>query len=402
MGFGKALRSDFFSSIPLFLILSMVIFGGDAAILVAPTLVLFLIVHRDQLKWPSGRSLTLILLLAQYQLLHLIKVVFFEDKPEGIEAAPAAGPELWLWSLLALVLLAPYLEMFQGQRKVFTFLVPLVVLVGFTGLGIDYATSNLCRVESLNGGVFSTPLAMTSLTIAWLGMVDFRNGWIKLLGAGMIVACLVSASAFAGVRGILLAQIAVVVVLIGYSLVGRKIEMAVLLLSALMLGLAIGVAVDIVSGCSFARRIQLADASTEDSLRVLADAATTIDRSTSLRLQMWANAISLIKDAPLFGHGISFEPNAAGQAHLHVHNIYLSWMIWGGIASLTSGMLFLLSPMLADLSTALSKVRFFGICGITGIWAISMMFDSFLVWQGFHMEFLIFAMVIFKVTEAQE
>ena len=63
-----------------------------------------------------------------------------------------------------------------------------------------------------------------------------------------------------------------------------------------------------------------------------------------------ASLIEILK-APIFGHGVAYEKiiiNNIQSRHIHTHNMYLTWLLWGGLISLASGMLFMFAAALAQ------------------------------------------------------
>ena len=87
----------------------------------------------------------------------------------------------------------------------------------------------------------------------------------------------------------------------------------------------------------------------------------------------------------VFGLGAHVEPYLAQSVlsgHLHLHNNYLSWLIWGGLITLTSGLIWLFAPVVLinksrNLTTSVPCLL------IALLWSVSLLFDSFLSWKNF-------------------
>ena len=77
---------------------------------------------------------------------------------------------------------------------------------------------------------------------------------------------------------------------------------------------------------------------------------TGISYSASARLALWNGALQGFGGRPWFGYGQSQEKsviNTVAQTRQpHAHNQYLSWLIWGGLPALISGLIFLAAPLL--------------------------------------------------------
>lgn len=65
--------------------------------------------------------------------------------------------------------------------------------------------------------------------------------------------------------------------------------------------------------------------------------------SEAIRLALWVNAIEAIKERPFIGYGVTNEravitERAGVESKFASHNQYLSWLLWGGIPTLLSGL----------------------------------------------------------------
>ena len=76
--------------------------------------------------------------------------------------------------------------------------------------------------------------------------------------------------------------------------------------------------------------------------------------------------------------------------HLHSHNIYISWLVWGGIFTLTSGLIFIFAPVIVVLVRRNLRTNI-AVLLVALLWAASMLFDSFLVHKQFNYVFILLA-----------
>ena len=99
---------------------------------------------------------------------------------------------------------------------------------------------------------------------------------------------------------------------------------------------------------------------------------------------MYAIGIEHVSKKPLFGYSIAYEPLLAAPMN-HMHNMYISWCLWGGVFSLLAGMIFLLSPTIGlFLCDKKLSACVLGL-SIIGPLSVSMLFDSFLFWESFYL-----------------
>ncbi len=117
------------------------------------------------------------------------------------------------------------------------------------------------------------------------------------------------------------------------------------------------------------------------------------DLSTSYRLQFWVNSLNKLENNLLWGAGAFIEPYWVQEilpGHLHSHNIYISWLVWGGIFTLTSGLIFIFAPVIVVLVRRNLRTNI-AVLLVALLWAASMLFDSFLVHKQFNYVFILLA-----------
>lgn len=107
--------------------------------------------------------------------------------------------------------------------------------------------------------------------------------------------------------------------------------------------------------------------------------------STGVRLSFAYQGVISLQDNLLFGLGAHVEPYLAEEilsGHMHLHNNYLSWLIWGGLITLSSGLIWLFAPVVLikkshDFTIAIPCLM------IALLWSVSLLFDSFFSWKNF-------------------
>ena len=128
------------------------------------------------------------------------------------------------------------------------------------------------------------------------------------------------------------------------------------------------------------------------------------DMSTSHRLQFLARGISALEGKFLFGLGTNVEAHLAqtaidGSWHYHLHNNYLSWLIWGGFIMLSSGLIWLFAP--AVLIAKNSNVRVFLPCAMIAIfWSTNLLFDSFFTWKNFTFVYIALVCLAYQISKS--
>jgi len=109
------------------------------------------------------------------------------------------------------------------------------------------------------------------------------------------------------------------------------------------------------------------------------------DQSAGFRLGFAYQGLDALQDNLVFGPGARVEPYLAKEVlngHMHLHNNYLSWLIWGGLITLTSGLVWLFAPVVLikkshNFTTVIPCLM------IALLWSVSLVFDSFFSWKNF-------------------
>ena len=132
--------------------------------------------------------------------------------------------------------------------------------------------------------------------------------------------------------------------------------------------------------------------------------AERFDISVSHRLQFLAHGINALEGHFVFGLGANIEATLAqtsfaGSWHYHLHNNYLSWLVWGGIIMLASGLLWLFAP--AVLIGTHANTRMSLTCAtISILWSISLLFDSFFAWKNFTFVYILLICLGYQISRS--
>lgn len=133
------------------------------------------------------------------------------------------------------------------------------------------------------------------------------------------------------------------------------------------------------------------------------DIASTSDTSTAIRLQMLHEGLIELEGHLFTGRGVYMEPYIAREVignQKHLHNNYVSWLIWGGIFVLASGLIWLIAPVIlisqqGDLNTTVFPLM------IASLWSVSLLFDSFFAWNGFTYAYTILICLAYQVFRSK-
>ncbi|HIF96716.1 MAG TPA: O-antigen ligase domain-containing protein [Myxococcales bacterium] len=353
----------------------------------------------------------------QYVVLHLLKAAWIDTNIINSSLTKEQIDKVIHWEIWALVLILGVASLlrFCSIKQLgdwFHRYAPVVLFVGFLAMSFGYFArffsdyfppyvlpylETHCRIKNQGGTVFVAPLLFTVFAIMlfqkWQNLsVNAKRTRHILVGLAVI-----SSTAYGGTRGIFIAQIlsfSVLGLLLLWFDRGRGARDAASLVLAVCAGVAVGGAFDSIVGCGFFQRVEVMTSLMKPDLAF--DDFQGIEGGIALRVNSYQRALEVFAQRPLLGHGIAAEYGVAAGGLTHVHNIYLSWMIWGGVVSLISGIVFLLSAGLA----LLRRRRTFGSCvlglSVAGPFLFSQLFDSFLFFE----HFLLLAMLVLTLSVA--
>lgn len=387
------LRDRFQAQWPLLILLliyAMIAFGQGLGIELLVALLVYFVASKP-FQWQLTKQDKLVLaLLLQYPIFHLVKLTLIDPAGTINAGAHSTTVELWLFSLILIPACLFYVTQFERFEEWFKKAAPLVILAALTAQGIEYVATDVCRVKLGAPNVFTTPLLMTFLTFLWIGADSQKS---RFLPAILVGACIISAATFAGTRGIFLAQIGAFGLLAIAAALFKNWRYAALIALGAVGGLAVGFAIDNLFDCNFSHRITVVAQTTE----TIAESYG----SANYRLTMWKEALILIQQAPLFGQGISSEIGPAIDGHVHVHNMYLSWLLWGGVVSLLSGLVNMCALVIPAILGGVNLRSISVLIGLPVFLGGAMLFDSFLVWSHLHYAFIIYVMMGYGILRSQ-
>lgn len=293
-----------------------------------------------------------------------------------------------------------------------------------------------CRVRGLAPWPFIPALLFSTLTFVCLvgwERVTKREQWLRV---GLLALSIVVSTTYTGSRGIVVAQLGVLCILLLLALVPSfkdKVPSWHHLLSAVFAGLLLSIVVGMATSCGPASRFsstldllknmssQLSSVEAtstlqapvaEDHAMPVAPESTisdpsayglTTDNAINERLAMWETSIVAIKDSPVFGHGSLYLQKLihATYGYEHNHNQYLTWLVTGGLLQLTLGLLFLAIPWFV--SKGLSPAdRVLLTAGVSLFWGIAMMFDSFLNLKFYTHYFCLLCGVLYALSNSMQ
>lgn len=346
---------------------------------------------------------TFMLLCIQYPLINILLVSLVNIEGE-IKSNDAAGFEMWVISIACIVVSTVFFTTGRNSQIFVTYFVPVGVALAFTVAAFQYFGSGLCRVALYNANVFAAPLFASAFAVIRLICISEQQKSVDRLSYFLIFMSLILSSVFAGARSIYIAIVVVIFFLALVLFVQNRWKTAVKLSLTFIMALIASLIIESYTECNFFLRIGnvlgfLKNSSTAvyiDGLEGIQDVATN-ESSMSLRLEMWQRALSLLEGNYTFGLGAHYEAEVSPGKHPHVHNMYLSWVIWGGVISLISGLVFLVAPIIALKAAHFPFQNISLLIALPMIWMVSMLFDSFLFWKHHYYFFILVSTLFYSL-----
>lgn len=342
---------------------------------------------------PERRDWLLVVLFGQYALLMILNFWLYEPL-EGERTSVQDKLVLYGGAVAVLVLVLMRLRLSIDLGSIWRIVAPAVLGTAILLLAWHYASSPECRVGLLTKDLMIPPL--------WLGVftIGLFHGWARLTPAErwlrhlLVAGAFVAMTAFLGSRGGFLAlclSVPAAALLLGAGrTIGQRVRVVATLGVASALGLVLGLALDLRADCGFAQRVaaiaetitnvdaveitetvwsdRLEQAAPTEEGPAPAESATppsgtaepapaestpppavTADAGliagVYIRPLLWRAGLEAIGRAPLLGYGYSNEKFLTPGDFPHFHQQYISWLIWGGVVVLASGMVLLLAPL---------------------------------------------------------
>lgn len=129
----------------------------------------------------------------------------------------------------------------------------------------------------------------------------------------------------------------------------------------------------------------------------------------SYRLMQYQTAIEMIKDKPIFGFGLGhyplvfpdYKPDDVDRIHLHVHNIYLHWIVETGLVSFTIFIVMVYRLFIHKKIYAVKKEKWFNVAmlGIVAGFAIHNLFDVTFLYSMVGLNVIIFLAIWSNIVD---
>lgn len=296
-----------------------------------------------------------------------------------------AVPGFWLGLIIWMALLVVRAVHLRDADNVIGRALPLALVACFIAISIEKFAGVIeggCRVRGFTPWVFVPPLFFYLFSIVTFAHWDRTNGQGRVLRLLLVAMSVLIALGYTGSRGILLGQLLAFGALTGWFILARRdVWGAIGVLVMLAIGIAGSVVTDFLTGCSNAERLSRL-------LTVVGDSdLLSVDSSLSSRASIFSVALETALERPWLGHGIWYEHFALDKAglgrHPHVHNQYLSWIIWGGLPALLSGIGFLVAPLFVVLRMTDTWAKGIMLIAILGPLPLSQLTDTFYRHEGY-------------------
>lgn len=338
--------SDVWGFALVFLIVSATALGATALeyvafVVVVPVAIQILQTRSVPKPKFSKSDFVFIALAFQYPVWHFLIASVRPGVARPSDIILVEEPVAWLALLGILAVMTWRMADIRDLAKIWRYTAPAGLALAFLFLTVDFFTDfqgNNCRVSGLVFNPNIPPVFFTIFTIAsflgWAGLS--RNE--HLVRYALVAAAVIVVTAYSGSRMILLVQVltfGLLSFIVPVAGTKRRLQTVASLGAAGIVGILIGFSIDALSGCGFLGK-----------LGILANAVGSMNpevgESIAIRANLYDRALYVVAANPWVGVGIPMEKILAGRNY-HVHNQYLSWMIWGGVFSLISGLAYLVS-----------------------------------------------------------
>ena len=380
-------------------VIGMVFFGTKPLNAILLIFLFCFLASLSSAKEHISENIFFLVLCMQYPLIHLFKVNFTDDPIPGALYYSVAKSRMWVWGgLIALLSVVFFCRLKNLSRNV-DIAIPPILFVTFALFAFFYWQSGAysdwqgggCRIKGLHKSVFDAPLIFTTLTVVYLRNIDVKSLGARRVAYALVACSMVMSLTFAGARSVAVAQLVTYIaccLILAFSVAsGRRVAQQVF--GSAVLGIIVGLAL-----------VSYVNCGANSVARILEPSA---DVSIAKRRDFYMTSLALIAEKPIMGHGIAFESLVADRPHKHVHNIYLSWGLWGGVISLVSGILFMLASFWANLREMRHASALILALSLVGPWGVSQLFDSFFVWPYLFYLFIVYLCLgqVLLVREAQ-
>ncbi len=315
---------------------------------------------------------------------------------EGLKEAAKWAP---------IVLLLPLYHVFKTTPELPALIsrwLPQAVITACVIVGIEFVLTGLqqdafthrAQALSVNPNFVSTMLLVFVLWmfVDWFEQTPNRQKLTALAGC----LALISVPVFMGSRTALIVLLGSLLILFTYTSLcnpRKRTSERLTILGVLVLGSFVVLAILMVAPNTTRFNVLLEFIVSGDS--------TKLGLSASLRFDTWVAAWEAIKAHPLLGYGFqnesaAFHPYLTGDGLklLNAHNIYLSYLLGGGLVVLIAGLGFQLSPVLAGRN----RTEGSRLLGATTVLPIAVLSINSSLLQDARMMIFYFFAVVFSLT----
>ncbi len=409
-----------------------------------------------------------LILMIQYPLLNIIYLFLGANDHEIMMSV--GEYEMWIYSILGIIFTTTFFDNVTTRRYAVLFL-PFSVILTLAYAAYSFHILGDPKVKLSNTMVFHAPLLVTTIAFIVFGVLKVNKLASATFASLLIGSTIILSTAYAGTRGIFIAQLVSLSSASLLLLFLRKYALSAVLIISTASSSLVGLWLDSQINGSFIMRLsviselsyeyrttlftlistiflvslfsyyllrsrvyfrsdpksiwQLFTAVTfilavlvtsglsisdlhSSIVHTISDAAksaSAYDTSTSYRLQFLEVGLSALESQFLFGLGTNVEALLAqtamdGSWHYHLHNNYLSWLIWGGFIMLASGLIWLFAPSV--LIGTNSDTRMSMTCAMIAIfWSTSLLFDSFFAWKNFTYVYIVLICLGYQISRSR-
>ena len=401
-------------------------------------------------------------LMLQYPILNIIRIYFTPTHKFEIISSPAEY-EIWIYCIVGAFLATDFFAR-QSTIKFAKIFLPLSILLVFLVGAINFFFLDDQKSKFWNENVFEAPLFATTLAFILVGINKTKIDKQIALTWGLIGSTILLSMIYAGSRGIFIGQIASLMTIFFLLLYLKRYSLAITVFSTVVLFSSVGVLIDSQYNKLFLGRFDIvfeilnayqsklttlaflcglillvvyflrinlrfkyyhfmtasltlflgyyymSDSGIFSNIRIILlegkEIADQIDPSTSYRMQFYIKGLNALDGHFLTGLGAYIEPYLAqaaftGSMHLHLHNNYLSWLIWGGVLTIISGLLWLFAPTII-LARQKGFYSIIPCLMISVLWSVSLLFDSFFSWKNFTYVYLILICLSYQNSKLRD
>lgn len=359
--------------------------------------------------------------------------------PHGVEGVDqlAALPKFWLkYGAISIVLTLGVISV-PNWRESAQVALPFSLLLLFVLLTLDrfdpnevYGSREVCRLTARVGLPFTPALVISCFSLLYFALAPSLGRYAMELSGLCVMASVIVVVGYTASRGVFIGLFAGCFLFAGILLFYRQQfwqRRLALLMIALISGFGASIFVDIVHGCNGISRFHAvlnpgddpsdeliqsthlipaisAEEAQEQPSQALSDKQNsplspnvgsvdaanqdvpkqleTVTHHTSynavtLRLAFWEMARQHIAQSAFIGTGRLGEVALTrDSSHDHVHQQYLSWLIWFGGIGLLAGMMNLLAPLAAFRRLPAGQERALICICIGSVFPITLFFDS--------------------------